>query len=414
MKNLLLLTNDFPYSTPEAYLETEILYAARHFENVYIVSLSGSRDGERAVPANVRAVKRDRHYKPVRCFLHALFSLFTPETFSELRALGKLEHKPSLLNAVKAWIKCRMIKKRLDLCVKELGIDTKETVGYSYWMNEFAYFLAKRSKDFGYVFCRAHGFELRDHEVYLPFRRVTDAGLSEISFISGNARRQYERILRPLGGSSPSLEKRVSYLGVNSDGRLSPVDKSTFRVASCSNVYPLKRLDLLVDALAALPGDLRIEWVHFGAGADLEKIKAYASEKLAAKENIKYEFKGQTPNAEVIGYYKTNAVSLFINVSDIEGLPVSVMEAIACGIPAAARDVGGNSEIVVTGESGYLLPSGDDVPAIAADLEKIVREYDSLFDREKIVRFYEERFNADRNYGEFYDRLDSIAGKRSG
>lgn len=411
MKNLLLLTNDYPYHTGEAYLETEIEYAKDHFENIYIVSLSQHAELTRKAPDCVRVMKCDHRFKLARCLIYAFFSLFTRETFSELRAIKKLEHSPSLVTAIKAWVKCRMIKKRLDCAVKELGIDLSETVGYSYWLNEFAYFLAKRRDDFAYVFSRAHGFELRDNEVYLPFRRTVDDGLDEISFISENAKRQYERILTPIGGASERSEKHVSYLGVRSDGRLSPEGDGVFRIVSCSLVYKLKRLDLLVESLAALPEECMVEWIHFGSGADMEKIEALAKNRLEKKPNVTYRFMGQIPNTEVVEYYKTTRVSLFINVSDIEGIPVSVMEAISCGIPAAARDVGGNREVVVTGRSGYLLSPGDDPAQIGACIARFIREYGELFDRKKILEFYDENFNADKNYSAFYDRLDKAGRK---
>ena len=38
----------------------------------------------------------------------------------------------------------------------------------------------------------------------------------------------------------------------------------------------------------------------------------------------------------------------------------------------------------------------------------IVREYDSLFDREAVLSFFDNNFNADKNYRDFYGRLDSI------
>ncbi len=45
-------------------------------------------------------------------------------------------------------------------------------------------------------------------------------------------------------------------------------------------------------------------------------------------------------------FFKENSVDLFINASITEGTPVSIMEAISCGIPIIATDVGGNPEIV--------------------------------------------------------------------
>jgi glycosyltransferase involved in cell wall biosynthesis len=45
--------------------------------------------------------------------------------------------------------------------------------------------------------------------------------------------------------------------------------------------------------------------------------------------------------------------------SEYEGQPNSVMEAMACGVPVVASDIPGNRDLVVHGETGFLLPLGD-------------------------------------------------------
>jgi glycosyltransferase involved in cell wall biosynthesis len=54
-----------------------------------------------------------------------------------------------------------------------------------------------------------------------------------------------------------------------------------------------------------------------------------------------------------------------------EGLPVSLLEAAACGRPMVATDVPGCREVVIDGETGLLVPLGD-VQALADALEKLV------------------------------------------
>ena len=52
-------------------------------------------------------------------------------------------------------------------------------------------------------------------------------------------------------------------------------------------------------------------------------------------------------------------VSVLLLPSFQEGLPTVVIEAMSCGIPSIAYDVGGVKEIIRDGETGYVVPQGD-------------------------------------------------------
>ncbi|WP_141999770.1 glycosyltransferase family 4 protein [Amycolatopsis cihanbeyliensis] len=53
------------------------------------------------------------------------------------------------------------------------------------------------------------------------------------------------------------------------------------------------------------------------------------------------------------------AADLFVNSSDIESLPRSILEAVCCGLPVVASDVFGAREVITDGHSGWLFEPND-------------------------------------------------------
>jgi len=68
-------------------------------------------------------------------------------------------------------------------------------------------------------------------------------------------------------------------------------------------------------------------------------------------------FLGQKTRKEIVDILHSS--DIFVNPSYSEGLPTSVLEAGAAGLPIVATDVGGTSEIIEDGKSGFLIPPAD-------------------------------------------------------
>ncbi|HEY5913550.1 MAG TPA: glycosyltransferase family 4 protein [Verrucomicrobiae bacterium] len=78
---------------------------------------------------------------------------------------------------------------------------------------------------------------------------------------------------------------------------------------------------------------------------------------------------GAREHSAVLRYWQQAAIGVL--TSNSEGMPVSLMEAAACGVPVVATAVGGVSELVEDGETGLLAPAGD-VAGITDRLERLL------------------------------------------
>jgi len=122
---------------------------------------------------------------------------------------------------------------------------------------------------------------------------------------------------------------------------------SGFTLLSVGNLVPLKGHDLTIEAMASLP-DCTL--LIAGGGPLREALGARA---VAVGLGDRVRLLGEVPHGALPELY--SAADLFVLMSEREGWANVLLEAMACGTPAAATDVGGNSEIVMTPEAGLLL-----------------------------------------------------------
>ena len=250
---------------------------------------------------------------------------------------------------------------------------------------------------------RAHASEIYLNSFYSPFRREIFSNLDRIFFSTELGRKINVDFFQKV---DPRLiyKMEISRLGTEkvSNEPLLIAKKKLTKILSVSSVKYNKRLDLIVNSLALL--DYPLEWIHIGDGNLIEEIIKLASEKLSGK--VDFIFKGYLNNQEVIDFMLEGNIDYFINLSDSEGVPVSIIEAMSCGIPCIARDIGGISEIIKNNFNGLLIDS-DCSKEISINIKSLleISEENQNEMRINAYRTWSKLYSSEVNYSLFYDQL---------
>ena len=94
-----------------------------------------------------------------------------------------------------------------------------------------------------------------------------------------------------------------------------------------------------------------IKFILVGSGY-LEKIFEKRSKQIGFKKN--FIFVGFVHHKKILQYYQNSTI--YVNPSYYEGLPTTLLEAMACGIASIATNVPGNSDLIQNNENGLLVP----------------------------------------------------------
>jgi glycosyltransferase involved in cell wall biosynthesis len=173
-------------------------------------------------------------------------------------------------------------------------------------------------------------------------------------------------------------------------------------VLEVATLRPEKRADVFVDAVAeARRRDARIRGLLAGGGPQLEAMRQRAA---AAGDAVRVL--GERRDVVEL-MHCADAVCLS---SDVEGLPMTLAEAMAASRPVIATAVGGVLEAVVPGRTGWLVPRGDP----EAFAEAIVELAGDLDRAEKMgaegLERYRERFTVEAMVAAYEELLLGVAG----
>lgn len=279
---------------------------------------------------------------------------------------------------------------------------------YTYWFNQWATVLsiAKKKGLIPSYITRAHGTDLYEYRVpeikHIAFRKFQLKNVKHVISVSKTGANY-------LINKYPSYASKVhfSYLGTkdNSEGFFNETE--IYTIVSCAHVRNIKRIYLIPEILLNI--DFPVRWLHIGGTAKDDptyKTLTDNMEQLAQKnKSVEFKMLGALSQEEVIKFYKTTSVNLFLSVSATEGLPVSMMEAISYGIPILATDVGGCKEIV-TEITGALMPVDFSAKYAAEQIYNFKNSNLNTNSGRKAIRdFWKASFEEEKNFNSFTNQI---------
>lgn len=387
---IMIFTSSYPYGNGEQFFEDELnLFVAHGYDITIQPYYYGHNKNPRKVPKGVKVLKPLARFRSVNGIIDNWIII------NGLVRYAIKDLKCSVQNHKWQGLKWRLRQIAIAvLGVLNLQIEDENDIVYFYWGMGGSYYIPfikeknnRKKRNTTKIVCRFHGSDLYEevHCGKLPLQPEIVMNSDIVVAISEFGKYYIER----------KYFKKVycNRLGViNHLGKGQPSSDNVFRIVSCSSIIPLKRVDKIAEAVSCLGNT--VQWIHFGDGPERSKVEEKI--KKAGIEN-QCTLAGKLDRKEILKYYFSNPCDLFINLSETEGIPVSIMEACSFGIPAIATDVGGVSEIVVP---DLLINPNAKIDQIVDKIDVFRDNWqkDRYFLREKVHDIWQSDFDSEKNF----------------
>jgi len=174
---------------------------------------------------------------------------------------------------------------------------------------------------------------------------------------------------------------RLLHMGVEIPAtQITWTDREPLVVLCPANLVRVKGHRFLLEAWSKLSLTRPVKLLLAGDGELRDELEKQAMD-LGLMGTV--NFLGHVPHAALLAMYERNAVDLVVLPSlDLgrgkhEGIPVSLIEAMAYGVPVISTATGGIPELLING-TGIIVPQADPV-ALAEEIVKVLNDRDSTF-----------------------------------
>ncbi len=411
---LFLITKTYPFGHGEQYITNELKYLSLVFKRIIIYPndyYQKEIEHHKELPTNVEILNFNQklsisNKNNVADYLYLLRHTILEFFLTDDKINFFRNFKWNLINF---WTQYQ-ISKHLSVFIKKNNYSSN-CIFYSYWFHKSAILLSilKDKKYIQKFVSRAHSVDLYhqdwgiiNEQIKVPPFKMFKLKHSTAIFPVSKHGTDY------LKNKYPAYSKKIKthYLGVMNNQVLSnfPINNNMFHIVTCSGIDLNKRVHKLAEALLQIKH--QVLWTHFGNGNLLHKLEETIKQ---LPKNITVHLKGNTPNQEIQTFYKEENINLFVNLSIVEGLPVSIMEAMSHSIPILATNVYGTPEAVNNQENGLLIDVDFTLGELEQKLNYCIENKDLLYKMGLNSKgMYLEKFNAEKNYLQFANNLASL------
>ena len=394
-KKMLLITHGYPFGESErSFISEEIKQLEEHFELTVMAILYDDSD-------RVLRHELSGRFRTVKFSFIGRSRKNTLRSLTDKAALKEIRSVVPNINRVKKVLgfvnRSFTVQSAIERVIKKHGAD----IIYTYWCTEETCAAVRLKSQYPQlkVISRLHGYDVFKERDPLGIQPMHSYVADKADLLVFASRDGMEYFRRNFPGKAKTM---VSYLGARGFQKLPAERECSYNIVSCSSLIPLKRVERIAEAVS-LVKNVKLHWVHIGSGGTLENVKRAAGD-------CSFELLGQLPNDAVSEIYQRYSPDLFITASSTEGLPVSIAEAYSCCIPAIGTSVGGIPEIIVNGETGYLVSADADAAELAAAIERfyLLPAAQRIQMNKSAYTFYSDVLNSAENAKRFIKKIKEL------
>ena len=181
------------------------------------------------------------------------------------------------------------------------------------------------------------------------------------------------------------------------------LENNIIQLLVVSRLVSQKNIDSIIKAVKVMENENIILNI-VGDGSEINNLKLLVKKYELDK---KINFIGKIENTKLNEYLKN--ADIFIQASNYEGLPHSILEAMNFEIPILSTDVGGCSVLLNKGERGYIIPMPVSEVEISEGIRTIINDKNEAKSKAKLAKNYlNQEHNFNTNAEIYHEKIKEV------